>query len=172
MSCPLLSSVALFFPPFPSPSVLTTLFCSSPLPGVVNEPERRKQFKQFANTDENAAPIVERKIERNQPAIAEWPKDFPAVKLNKSDIHTPVAEWQWSKVASRSHLMPSSEGTTSVSVLVGDTQLAIWDVPGRGLYAAQQMCPHKRESLFDPLFLHLSSTRAVSHPLPPSFVFV
>ncbi|KAL7410257.1 NADPH nitrite reductase [Mrakia frigida] len=111
---------------------------------VVNEPERRKQFKQFANTDENAAPIVERKIERNQPAIAEWPKDFPAVKLNKSDIHTPVAEWQWSKVASRSHLMPSSEGTTSVSVLVGDTQLAIWDVPGRGLYAAQQMCPHKR----------------------------
>lgn len=96
-------------------------------------------FKQFANTDETLD-NVERVPERSQVRPAEWPKDYPSVKLTRDDITAPVHSWAWERVASMSDLMPSTEGVTSAAVKWGDTQLAIFDVPGRGLYATQQMC--------------------------------
>jgi nitrite reductase (NAD(P)H) len=58
----------------------------------------------------------------------------------------------------------SDQGTTSVAVKYGDTQLAVYHVPKRGLYATQQMyvyplffslsnfpsrCPHRRAFVLD-----------------------
>lgn len=46
--------------------------------------------------------------------------------------------------------MPTTESTTSAAVRYGeDSQLAIFHVPGRGYYATQQMCPHKRAFVLD-----------------------
>ena len=82
--------------------------------------------------------------ERAQFRPAEWPKAFPAIQFSRSDFTTPVGSWTWEKVASRADLLGSTEGVTSATLKWGDTQLAVFDVPGRGLYATQQMCPQKR----------------------------
>lgn len=82
--------------------------------------------------------------ERSQARPAEWPKAFPAVLFSRGDFSTPAETWEWERVANRSDLLDSTEGVTSATLKWGDTQLAIFDVPGRGLFATQQMCPQKR----------------------------
>jgi nitrite reductase (NAD(P)H) len=114
---------------------------------VVNEPSRRKTFEQFANAPSTSKRSVQQITERSQPRPAAWPKDFPAVRLSKQDIAVPVSEWSWVKVCETSDLMPSTEGATSATILHGDTQIAVFDVPGRGFFATQNMCPHKRAQL-------------------------
>jgi nitrite reductase (NAD(P)H) len=115
---------------------------------VVNEPERRKQFRQHVNTSE-ATVNVEKIKERAQTRAADWPKEFPPVKMNESMIPTPKSEWTWQKVALLSDLTPTDTATTSCSVKIGDSQIAIFNVPNKGLYATQQMCPHKRAFVLD-----------------------
>lgn len=46
-------------------------------------------------------------------------------------------------------LNPTETATTSCSVKLGDSQIAIFNVPKRGLYATQQMCPHRRAFVLD-----------------------
>ncbi|EGN92390.1 hypothetical protein SERLA73DRAFT_172962 [Serpula lacrymans var. lacrymans S7.3] len=110
---------------------------------VVKDPVKRRQFRQFANTDERR-PLVEEITERGQPRPADWPKQFPPAKIHSSAIRVPKAEWRWRRLASVNDLMPSNAGTTSVAVKYGDSQLAIFHIPHKGYYATQQMCPHKR----------------------------
>lgn len=59
-------------------------------------------------------------------------------------IRAPKAEWNWQKVCKLADLTPTDDATTSCAVKIGDSQIAIYHVPKRGLYASQQMCPHKR----------------------------
>lgn len=134
--------------PFTEVPVRRSLTRAFSLPaGVVNEPVRQKMFQQFANTTD-VLDNVERITNRSQPQPAEWPKDFPSVRLTRDDIAAPVTTWRWEQVASRSDLMPSTEGVTSAAIKWGDTQLAIFDVPGRGLYGTQQMCGRSSSRLF------------------------
>lgn len=102
------------------------------------DPARRKQFKQFVNTPERR-PQAEIITERGQQRPADWAKDFPAVKLTVDQLKTPQSDWQWTKLATKDDLMPTENGTTSVAVKYGDTQLAVFHVPKRGYYATQQM---------------------------------
>ncbi|KAG9119852.1 hypothetical protein FRC07_004917 [Ceratobasidium sp. 392] len=115
---------------------------------VVKDPERRKEFRQFVNTDERQ-PQIEPIIERGQQRPADWPKAFPAIKFNESDIATPKEQWQWIPLAKTSDLRPTNEGTTSAVAKYGDTQIAIFSVPNRGYFASQQMCPHRRAFVLD-----------------------
>ncbi|CAE6540498.1 unnamed protein product [Rhizoctonia solani] len=115
---------------------------------VVKNPERRKQFRQFVNSDERQAQI-EPIVERGQTRPADWPKSFPPVKFNESDIHAPKAQWTWRPLAKTSEMRPTSAGTTSAVAKYGDTQIAIFNVPERGYFATQQMCPHKRAFVLD-----------------------
>ncbi|TFK51421.1 nitrite reductase [Heliocybe sulcata] len=115
---------------------------------VVKDPNRRKQFRQFVNTDE-ARPQMEMIKERNQARPANWPKTFPPAKLHVSSIRTPKSEWKWREVAAVEDLTPTQAGTTSAAVKYGDSQLAIFHIPKRGYYATQQMCPHKRAFVLD-----------------------
>jgi nitrite reductase (NAD(P)H) len=64
--------------------------------------------------------------------------------MDESMIRAPKADWSWQKVCKLSDLTPTDDATTSCAVKVGDSQIAIFHVPKRGLYASQQMCPHKR----------------------------
>ncbi|OCF30509.1 nitrite reductase [NAD(P)H], large subunit [Kwoniella heveanensis BCC8398] len=116
---------------------------------AVNDPDLRKQFRQFVNTDETR-PAVEIIEERGQKRAADWPREFPSAKFDASSLATPKEQWSWVSMCSVSDLMPTESNTTSVAVRYGeDTQLAIFHVPGRGYYASQQMCPHKRASVLD-----------------------
>ncbi|KAF8641373.1 hypothetical protein AX16_009994 [Volvariella volvacea WC 439] len=115
---------------------------------VVKDPVKRKQFKQFANTDDRLPPseLIE---ERGQRRPADWPRSFPPTKLTQERIATPKVEWKWISMAKKGDLMPNDASTTSAAVKYGDTQLAIYHVPERGYYATQQMCPHKRAFVLD-----------------------
>ncbi|ELU36552.1 NADPH nitrite reductase [Rhizoctonia solani AG-1 IA] len=115
---------------------------------VVKNPERRKQFRQFVNSDERQSQI-EPIIERGQTRPADWPKEFPPVKFNESDIPSPKSQWSWQPLAKTSDMHPTPAGTTSAVAKYGDTQIAIFHVPGRGYFATQQMCPHKRAFVLD-----------------------
>jgi len=105
---------------------------------VSTDPVKRKQFKQFVNTEERR-PQTEIITERGQQRPADWAKAYPGVKLTADQIVTPKSEWKWIKVASKDDMMPTEAGTTSVAVKYGDTQLAVYHVPKRGYYSTQQM---------------------------------
>ncbi|KAG8710109.1 hypothetical protein FRC11_004844, partial [Ceratobasidium sp. 423] len=115
---------------------------------VVKNPERRKQFRQFVNSNERQ-PQIEPIIQRGQTRPADWPKSFPPVKFNESDISSPKSQWTWQPLAKISDMRPTSAGTTSAVAKYGDTQIAIFNVPGKGYFASQQMCPHKRAFVLD-----------------------
>ncbi|KAJ9104552.1 hypothetical protein QFC21_002049 [Naganishia friedmannii] len=115
---------------------------------VVNEPERRKQFRQHVNTNAKTRNI-ELIQERKQTRAADWPKDFPSEKMSEAMIRTPKPDWNWRKVCQMADLTPTQAATTSCAVKIGDSQIAIYHVPKRGLFASQQMCPHKRAFVLD-----------------------
>jgi nitrite reductase (NAD(P)H) len=95
-------------------------------------------------------PAIETISERGQTRAADWPKNFPGEKFDAANLRTPKSEWKWIPLAIVSDLQPNEKNTTSAAVRYGkDSQLAIFHVPGRGYYATQQMCPHKRAFVLD-----------------------
>ncbi|KIJ36943.1 hypothetical protein M422DRAFT_61081 [Sphaerobolus stellatus SS14] len=115
---------------------------------VIQNPERKKQFRQFVNTPQ-AARGMERVVERGQRRPADWAKDFGPTRIEIEQIKSPKSEWKWRRMASVEDMLPSDLATSSVAVKYGGTQLAIFHVPNRGYYATQQMCPHKRAFVLD-----------------------
>lgn len=115
---------------------------------VVDDPARRRQFRQFVNSDERR-PQTEVITERGQERPADWPKRLSPAKLGESVIVTPKSKWEWRKLATVQDLMPTDDATTSAAVKYGDSQLAIFHIPRRGYFATQQMCPHKRAFVLD-----------------------
>ncbi|KAF8804920.1 nitrite reductase [Phlegmacium glaucopus] len=115
---------------------------------VVKDPLKRQQFKQFVNTSERRpqAEIIE---ERGQRRPADWPHASAPLKHTAEQLKTPKSQWTWVTVAKKDDMVLSENGTTSVAVKYGDTQLAVYHVPKRGFYATQQMCPHRRAFVLD-----------------------
>ncbi|GJJ15033.1 hypothetical protein Clacol_009307 [Clathrus columnatus] len=104
---------------------------------VVNDVEKRKQFRQFVNTSDRVLGL-ERINERGQKRPMNWPKgNTESVKLNSSLVKTPVTEWKWREVATVADMVSVNAGTTSVAVKYGNSQLAIFRIPERGYYATQ-----------------------------------
>ncbi|KAI0695733.1 nitrite reductase [Cytidiella melzeri] len=110
---------------------------------VVEDQERQKQFRQFANTNERI-PSIEPIVQRGQVRPANWAKSSPEVLFRQEDIPSSRENWKWRQLAKVLDLTPTDTGTTSAAVKYGGSQLAIFHVPRRGYYATQQMCPHKR----------------------------
>lgn len=105
---------------------------------TVKDPERRKFFQQFSNTDE-AVDTVEVVKERGQKRPAYWPKesateDFKGHKWSKKS---------WQPILKADYFSDEHPQISSANVKRGDTQLAIFKIKGK-YYATQQMCPHKR----------------------------
>ena len=113
-----------------------TFFCE--WTEIINDPERRKVFQQFANTSDNIEPAIEKVEERGQSRPAYWAKD-PAEVDFKS---TRWSSLTWQPIVEASKFVEGPSGA-SLSIKRGDTQLAIFRVRGK-YYASQQMCPHKR----------------------------
>ncbi|KAI9062280.1 nitrite reductase [Trametes sanguinea] len=115
---------------------------------VVNDQERQKTFRQFVNTDQRV-PQAEVVIERGQMRPADWSKTAAPLIFNKTDVPVSREQWKWRKVAEVQDLTPSDGTTTSAAIRFGDSQIAIFHVPGRGYFATQQMCPHRRAFVLD-----------------------
>jgi nitrite reductase (NAD(P)H) len=109
---------------------------------VLKDPERKKAFRQFVNTSDNQT-SVEKVEERHQTRPADWPEDSGPLKFSRKDIMA-TAKWEWKEMCNYAELDPHEQAPTSAVVKYGDTQIAIWNIPGKGLRASQNMCPHKR----------------------------
>ncbi len=118
---------------------------------VVNDPARRKLYRQFVNTDETDTGI-EIIHERGQSRPADWPKDgvmLDQLKLlngrtlgeSKSNgASQPARKLNWVRVGNVADF-PVDGGA---AVKYGDTQIAVFKLASRGeWYACQNMCPHK-----------------------------
>lgn len=124
---------------------------------AVRNPETRKWFRQFANTDEEE-PCIEMVHERGQAHPADGPPDFVAIdqiewsgKRSHIGRHTntaegkagqkTAAETRWVRVGTTGDF-PRNGGAT---VKVGRVQIAVFHFTSRGeWYACQQMCPHQK----------------------------
>ena len=121
---------------------------------VVEDPEKRKLYQQFVNTEANE-PSIEFIDERGQTRPADWPKDGVAL----ADIKMPNG----STLGEVTSTNGSANGTVSTSenwvevgtvadfpkdggaaIKYGDVQIAVFNFSSRGeWYACQNMCPHK-----------------------------
>ncbi len=113
---------------------------------AVKNPERRKQFRQFVNTDETE-PCIEIVSERGQQRPANWPSETVSIEQfnmlrSRTEIETESEpERSWVKVGTV-HDFPSNGGAT---IKYGKVQIAVFNFASRGKwYSCQQMCPHKK----------------------------
>jgi len=112
---------------------------------VVNDPERKKKFKQFVNTDENQErqEMIEFVDMRGQLRPANWPADGQPQtnwEAPKSDIFA-NSEKKWVTVGKTSDFPKNAAG----AILYGETQLAVFNNEQRGeWHCTQNMCPHKQ----------------------------
>jgi nitrite reductase (NADH) large subunit len=107
---------------------------------VVRDPEKRRLFKQFVNTDETES-TIEFVSEREQKRPADWNGSFvAATDLKLKSRAKPQAAWV---SVGKTWDFPEDGGAT---IKHGKTQIAVFHFTSRGeWYAAQNMCPHKRE---------------------------
>ena len=115
---------------------------------VVEDPEKRKVYQQFVNTEE-AEPSIEFVDERGQQRPVDWPKEGQLVQLQmptektKADGKKKKVEAtkpQWVDVGATSEF-PHNGGA---AIKYGDVQIAVFNFTSRGeWYACQNMCPHK-----------------------------
>lgn len=109
---------------------------------LVKDPERKRAFRQFVNTEETQE-VSEKIVQRSQQRPADWPDQVTPLKFDVKDI-AQTAPWEWRKVCKYGDLDPQEQSTSSAVIKYGDTQIAVWSIPGRGLRASQNMCPHRR----------------------------
>lgn len=114
---------------------------------VVRDPEKRRLFQQFVNTDETE-PTIEFVSERGQPHPAPWADDtVPLGQLTMLNGKTldeteEEAEESWLRVGSAMEF-PANGGAT---IKHGHAQIAVFNFASREeWYATDNMCPHKQE---------------------------
>jgi len=115
---------------------------------VVRDPEKRRRFRQFVNTDDEE-PCIEIVHERGQSRPADWPSEFVSLEQFRlldgrslGDLE-PKAEpaLRWVPVGHADDF-PLDGGAT---VKYGKSQIAVFNFASRGQwYATQNMCPHKK----------------------------
>jgi len=112
---------------------------------VVKNPNLRKQFNQFANTDKNIEKdnMIESIDMRGQARPTDWPKDGqPQTNWNapSGDVFA-NSEKAWIEVG----LVSDFIHNVGTPILYGDSQLAVFNNKHREeWYCTQNMCPHKQ----------------------------
>jgi NAD(P)H-dependent nitrite reductase large subunit/NAD(P)H-dependent nitrite reductase small subunit len=113
---------------------------------VVEDPEKRRFFRQFVNTDA-VEPGIEIVTERGQSRPADWPADFvPLDDLASSGPFEPAGEpgLAWVRVGSVDDF-PIDGGR---AVKHGAAEIAVFRFDSKDeWYACQNTCPHKREAV-------------------------
>ncbi len=109
---------------------------------VVRDPEKRKRFQQFANTDETES-CIEIVSERGQQRPGPWPSDFVSLEQFRSLSNLPTVgqATSWVRVGAVADF-PKDGGA---AIKYGRVQIAVFNFTSRGeWYASQNMCPHKK----------------------------
>ncbi len=117
---------------------------------VVDDPEKRRFFQQFANTDD-AEPGVEFVSERGQQRPAGWPSDFVPLEQISAATHGRAGE-RIARARVRTRLGSRRVGERlSLVTAAARSSTAMRRSPSSGSirrgewYACQNICPHKRE---------------------------
>jgi nitrite reductase (NADH) large subunit len=113
---------------------------------VVRDPEKRRRFRQFVNSDEEES-CIEFVSERGQSRPADWPSEFVSLEQFRmldgrslGEIEQETAP-RWVPVGYAADF-PIDGGAT---VKYGKSQIAVFNFASRGeWYATQNMCPHKK----------------------------
>jgi len=115
---------------------------------VIRDPEKRRRFRQFVNSDESES-CIEFVSERGQSRPADWPSEFVSLEQfrlldgrslgeHERQIAPPL---RWVPVGYAADF-PLDGGAT---VKYGKSQIAVFNFTSRGQwYATQNMCPHKK----------------------------
>ncbi len=107
---------------------------------VVRDPERRKAFRHFANSErgDETVSLVE---ERKQRRPADWPKAAPGTGA-KRRVELPIVDTRWVDLAAVEDV-PRDGG---IAVEYGGVQLAVYNFAARGeWFVTQNECPHKKD---------------------------
>ena len=126
---------------------------------VVKDPEKRRMFQQFVNSDDTE-PTIEFVKQREQQRPADWTTHFIPVneltlrkkeygetaEQESKEIESPMEpvlpNLRWVPVG-KVWNFPKEGGAT---IKYGRTQIAVFNFDSRGeWYATQNMCPHRRE---------------------------
>jgi nitrite reductase (NADH) large subunit len=107
---------------------------------VVRRPEKRAQFRHFANSPAGD-PTIRLVTERQQRRPADWEKS-PSRPSSHALRRLPVVQHSWVKVAAVRDV-PRDGG---IAVKYGEAQIAVFNFASRGKwYATQNMCPHRKD---------------------------
>lgn len=111
----------------------------------MKDPNLRKQFDQFANTDRTIEKddMIEFIDMRGQSRPADWPKDGQPQTNWQAPSQDIFANSQkaWVEVGEVSDFLPN----VGTPILYGDSQLAVFNNKEKGeWYCTQNMCPHKQ----------------------------
>lgn len=117
---------------------------------TIADPEKRKWFRQFVNTDDNE-PTIEIVSERGQSRPGDWPGElvslgqYHSLEERRQEIelrHAGHEQYErWVQVGTADDF-PMDGGA---AVKYGRTQIAVFNFSSRGeWYAAQNMCPHRK----------------------------
>jgi NAD(P)H-dependent nitrite reductase large subunit/NAD(P)H-dependent nitrite reductase small subunit len=117
---------------------------------TIQDPEKRKWFRQFVNTDETE-PTIEIVSERGQSRPGDWPgelvslQQFHSLEKRREEVEvTHAADLEttkWVQVGTADDF-PLDGGST---IKYGKTQIAVFNFSSRGeWYATQNMCPHRK----------------------------
>ena len=115
---------------------------------VVDDPEKRKLFRQFVNTDENEA-CIEMVDQRGQQRPGDWPAEIVSAeqikmldgRTLKDHEHDQLKKTRWVHVGATAHFPPDG----GAAIKYGAVQIAVFNFTSRGeWYACQQMCPHRK----------------------------
>lgn len=126
---------------------------------VVNDPARRRQFRQFVNTDDTETGI-EIVTERSQSRPADWPRPGQFVDLRLDATRPGAGEARQAAAAAAAKERRSADlvsqwvavGRVSdfpqeggAAIKYGKVQIAVFQFSSRQQwFACQNMCPHKR----------------------------
>ncbi|HVS39579.1 MAG TPA: nitrite reductase large subunit NirB [Gemmataceae bacterium] len=136
---------------------------------VVNDPERRRKFQQFVNTDETE-PTIEFVSQREQKRPADWATHFMPISeltVRDADRRAGGVSPLMDKVQASGDEASGDQGADApplpaewvhvgkvwdfpadggAAIKYGRTQIAVFNFASRGeWYSTQNMCPHRRE---------------------------
>ena len=114
---------------------------------VVRDPEKRKWYRQFVNTDETES-CIEIIPQRDQQRPGNWPSETVSLDQFRmldgrtlAEHDADVAKTEWVNVG-KVWNFPKDGGAT---IKYGKVQIAVYNFTSRGeWYASQNMCPHKK----------------------------
>ncbi|KAF9438195.1 hypothetical protein BGZ76_009293 [Entomortierella beljakovae] len=110
---------------------------------VVDDPERRQQFRQFINSNENQDGI-EWVSERGQKRPADWPKEPVQLPPSPASIEMDPFDAEGTKKWICVGKTDDFRMDTGQTIKYGDVQIAVFHLSNGSWYATQNMCPHKR----------------------------